>query len=86
MAGLLVVRSSSLSLESDSFMRREKFIATRLDSQLLTGKVIIQAAVGHQLIMCSNLSDAAFLQDHNAMRFTDRAQTMRDHNRRAASH
>ncbi len=50
-----------------------KFIKTGLDSELLTREIIIEAALGHQFVVGSNLGHASFLQDHNGMRFPDRA-------------
>src|SRR5882724_12825675 len=56
------------------------------DSQLLTREVIIKAPLRHQLIMGTNFRHTAFFEHDDRMRFANRAEPMRDHNRRAAGH
>src|SRR3954463_14864205 len=50
-------------------------------SELLAGKVKIQSALFHQLIMIAHLGDHSFFQDDNRVRLANRAQAMGDHYR-----
>ena len=58
--------------------------ANLLNAELLSGEVKIKAALRHQLIVIAHLGDHSLFQNNNRIRFTNRAQAVRDHNRCAA--
>lgn len=75
--------SDSISIEP----RDVKFISRiESDTELLTGEVIVQAPLRHQLIMRTDLSHTASFQHNDGMRLANCAEPVRNYDRRAAGH
>ena len=55
-----------------------------LDVQLLREQVVVEPAPLHQLVVRALLDEAAALEDDDQVGVADRAQPVRDHERRAA--
>src|SRR5205807_7730403 len=56
------------------------------DAELLARQIIIEPALGHQLIMVSYLRHGSLLEHDNGVRFTNGAEPVRDDNRCPPGH